>query len=812
MAGADDDSRPFALALCTLVLLPWALKKLRTAACTQTEMAKWRTLGFSAAAPVVQKEQRLAGSGWPRHASWRNALFAALLATEALLLQEAWAEPPVVPPFDPYAALELDASVEGCSRRVTQWGEVKCAPATVRAAYRKLARRYHPDKTTGDEAKLRFEDVVKAHAVLTNALAARNYARYGHPDGYQGSRFGFALPAWAMDMNGFIASFLVVVLLVPLLFYLSLRDPKGQRRARLAQRAQEVYLLAALGKTDAEAYGLEVALDMLTDPKVPSPPLHADAVQASRLLGLALRSLQGEPVKGGARGELSVEMQAALASLDGASWTEAAAAAAAAAEASLACRAAMETAVEAGAKASSVLDGASSAEAARVAAVAAQAAMEAAGAGLEYTSTQAAVEAAMKAAPNYTSMQARSLLLRAYQRREAIAPCLGAELAALLVDVPVVLESFFQSAMMLKDLPYRHGAWPVLQVTQQLTQALSRGQPTALQAPHMTVEQAALIQAALAGGESGGESGGTGGANGGGFDGGGADSDSTDTTLSVWRLVNVAAARRDSLLRAAGFAATEAADVAAFLKGVFPRARLDARVVVQGEESDNEEEEEEEGEGGKVLVGDIVTVCVKLTLAQRGVGPAMPTKRHPHAKMPLGCHAPQLPQAKPESWAVLVAAEGGGLLLGVRMAPPLNEWTVGAGGALSWTATLSCHADKAGERRLEAHAACSAYHDADVSADVSFNVRAMSRKKERKLAAKAARDAAKAAAAPPGKRLGQGAGMMRGMVRDDADAAGSEDESDDDDEVDPDPLAGVSAEDRTAILKAQMEGLAGCCD
>ena len=259
-----------------------------------------------------------------------------------------------------------------------------------------------------------------------------------------------------MDMRGFVACFLVVVLLVPFLFYLSLRDPKGQRRARLAQRAQEVYLLAALGKTDAEAYGLEAALDMLTDPKVPSPPLHADTVQASRLLGLALRSLQGEPVKGGARGQLSVEMQAALASLDGASWAEAAAAAAmaafvataaaAAAEASAAARAAMEAAVEAGAKSSSVLDGASSAEAARVARAAMEAAMEAAGAGLETTSTQAAVEAAMKAAPNYTSMQARSLLLRAYQRREAIAPCLGAELAALLVDVPVVLESFFQSA------------------------------------------------------------------------------------------------------------------------------------------------------------------------------------------------------------------------------------------------------------------------------------------------------------------------------------------------------------------------------
>ena len=47
-----------------------------------------------------------------------------------------------------------------------------------------------------------------------------------------------------MDMRGFVACFLVVVLLVPFLFYLSLRDPKGQRRARLAQRAQEVMLLA----------------------------------------------------------------------------------------------------------------------------------------------------------------------------------------------------------------------------------------------------------------------------------------------------------------------------------------------------------------------------------------------------------------------------------------------------------------------------------------------------------------------------------------------------------------------------------------
>ena len=56
--------------------------------------------------------------------------------------------------------------------------------------------------------------------------------------------------------------------------------------------------------------------------------------------------------------------------------------------------------------------------------------------------------------------------------------------------------------------------------------------------------------------------------------------------------------------------------------------------------------------------------------------------------------------------------------------------------------------------------------------------------------------------------------MMRGMMRND-EATGSEDEDesyDEDEDADPDPLAGVSAEDRAAILKAQMEGLAGCCD
>ena len=129
--------------------------------------------------------------------------------------------------------------------------------------------------------------------------------------------------------------------------------------------------------------------------------------------------------------------------------------------------------------------------------------------------------------------------------------------------------------------------------------------------------------------------------------------------------------------------------------------------------------------------------------------------------------------------------------LGVQPAPPLRKWSVDGSGALRWTAALQLHAEEAGERRLEVHAACSAYCGADVRAGVRFEVRAMSRKKERKLAAKAAREAAKAAAAPPGKKkLGQGAGLMRGMMSDDA--AGSADDSEDEDEdEDEDPLAGT---------------------
>ena len=77
----------------------------------------------------------------------------------------------------------------------------------------------------------------------------------------------------------------------------------------------------------------------------------------------------------------------------------------------------------------------------------------------------------------------------------------------------------------------------------------------------------------------------------------------------------------------------------------------------------------------------------------------------------------------------------------------------------------------------------------------------MSSKKEKKLAARAARQAAK-----PAKPFGRGAGLM---VEDDAT---SDEEGEEDDESDDDPLAGVDAETRAAILHARMEGLKDCGD
>jgi molecular chaperone DnaJ len=56
--------------------------------------------------------------------------------------------------------------------------------ADVKKAYRKLARKYHPDLNPGSsEAEARFKEVTEAHEVLSDREKRQNYDTYGDPSG-----------------------------------------------------------------------------------------------------------------------------------------------------------------------------------------------------------------------------------------------------------------------------------------------------------------------------------------------------------------------------------------------------------------------------------------------------------------------------------------------------------------------------------------------------------------------------------------------------------------------------------------------------
>ncbi len=70
----------------------------------------------------------------------------------------------------------------------------------IKKAYRKLARKYHPDLNPGDaKAESRFKELAEAQAVLTDAEKRKNYDTYGDPagpgaqvpPGYGGGGFSF---------------------------------------------------------------------------------------------------------------------------------------------------------------------------------------------------------------------------------------------------------------------------------------------------------------------------------------------------------------------------------------------------------------------------------------------------------------------------------------------------------------------------------------------------------------------------------------------------------------------------------------------
>ena len=53
--------------------------------------------------------------------------------------------------------------------------------ATIKKAYRQLAKKYHPDANPGDkEAEAKFKEASEAYAVLSDSEKRRQYDQFGH--------------------------------------------------------------------------------------------------------------------------------------------------------------------------------------------------------------------------------------------------------------------------------------------------------------------------------------------------------------------------------------------------------------------------------------------------------------------------------------------------------------------------------------------------------------------------------------------------------------------------------------------------------
>src|SRR5580658_1115055 len=69
----------------------------------------------------------------------------------------------------------------------------------IKKAYRKLARKYHPDRNAGDkQAEERFKEISQAHDVLSDADKRKQYDRGTGP-------FGFGAPGF--DASSFSGGF-----------------------------------------------------------------------------------------------------------------------------------------------------------------------------------------------------------------------------------------------------------------------------------------------------------------------------------------------------------------------------------------------------------------------------------------------------------------------------------------------------------------------------------------------------------------------------------------------------------------------------
>ncbi len=67
--------------------------------------------------------------------------------------------------------------------------EKSASASDLKNSFRRLARKYHPDRSTEPDAEDRFKEIQEAYAVLSDEQKRAHYDRFGH-DGPQGSPFG----------------------------------------------------------------------------------------------------------------------------------------------------------------------------------------------------------------------------------------------------------------------------------------------------------------------------------------------------------------------------------------------------------------------------------------------------------------------------------------------------------------------------------------------------------------------------------------------------------------------------------------------
>src|SRR3712207_5902246 len=79
----------------------------------------------------------------------------------------------------------------------------KASPDDIKKAYRKLARRYHPDTSTEPDAENRFKAISEAYDVLSDAEKRRQYDRGGSVFGTANPFGGGGGAAGGPDLGGF---------------------------------------------------------------------------------------------------------------------------------------------------------------------------------------------------------------------------------------------------------------------------------------------------------------------------------------------------------------------------------------------------------------------------------------------------------------------------------------------------------------------------------------------------------------------------------------------------------------------------------